>query len=211
MQVFLFRYNHDATPDAVLKYFKGEGVNAYHIRLRCAEYSDTKCFVMRIRSRDDFKKVVRALPEFTGCRWYIPDVPPDRGAKPPSYFNTGRRINGPDLHLIFPVQDMDDPPLAGMEVDASVTPQPDNNTVTNATAAGSNVSTRNTDVTIPSQTASTVTLQTVTTVTTTTAGTTNTASTVTQAKSNVSGITRLDSPHHMRSATVGYEVVKSDH
>ena len=106
---------------------------------------------------------------------------------------------------------MDDPPVAGMEVDASVTRQPDNNTVTNATAAGSNVSTRNTNVTIPSQTASTVTLQTVTTVTTTTAGTTNTASTVTQAKSNVSGITRLDSPHHMRSATVGYEVVKSDH
>ena len=101
-EVFLYNYNVDATPNAVLKYFKGEGISAYHVRFRCHPDSPMKRFVMKIGVRDDIEKIVLALPEYTGCRWYDPVNPPDPDNRPRGFYNNSRRITGPGVSFPAP-------------------------------------------------------------------------------------------------------------
>ena len=96
---FLFNYNEDADPSSVLKYFQDEGISAKHARYRCHPDSQVKHFVMKFRDRDDFDKIVLALPDFTGCRWYDPVNRPDREKRPKGFFNNGQRITGPGLSI----------------------------------------------------------------------------------------------------------------
>ena len=44
-------------------------------------------------------KVMHALPEYTGCRWYDPDNRPVENARRKGFFNHGRYISGPDFYL----------------------------------------------------------------------------------------------------------------
>ena len=52
---------------------------------------------MKIKVKDDFEKVVLALPEFTGCRVYDPMQRPDPANRPKGFFNNGTRILGPGV------------------------------------------------------------------------------------------------------------------
>ena len=98
-EVFLFNYSEDATPEVVLNHFKSRGVRAVHVRYRCHEKSESKRFVMKIQSPEDFDSVVTSLPTYTGCRWYDPDNRPDPSSRPRGFFNTGNYITGPGVRL----------------------------------------------------------------------------------------------------------------
>ena len=196
LEVFLYRYSIDATPAAVLKHFKDEGVNAYHNRLRCHENSETKCFVMKIRSRDDFSKVVRALPEFTGCRWYVPGIPPNPGETPKRYFNNGLRITGPDVHLFFPFQVKQSSPDANMDIDTTSQP------IISNTASSEPVQSAAQPIIVTSTAASTV--ESVSTAAK--PFTTNTVTTPSTSNSILNQITPLNSPH-LSASNVKYDVV----
>ena len=74
---------------------------------------------MTIRNKENFKNVVLALPEFTGCRWYNPEIPPNPQEKPKGYYNNGRRITGPDVHLLLTSQEEHRSSSAGIGMDTS--------------------------------------------------------------------------------------------
>ena len=94
-EVFLYNYCEDADPESVLNHFRSQGVNAVSARFRCHPNNPDKKFVMRIKAKEDFAKVVFALPDFTGCRWYDPVHRPDPDNRPKGFFNNGRKILGP--------------------------------------------------------------------------------------------------------------------
>ena len=210
-EVFLFRYSSDETPETVLKYFKDEGVSsAFDVRYRCSELSETKHFVMKIRNREDFPKIVLALPEFTGCRWYIPGSPPNREDRPKGYFNNGWRIVGPDMDAIRRSQVVSEAMDTGLSGDAQ--PLGDGR----PTSATSTPQLLNQQRTLTSPVASATNTATVTTVTpatntatvTTITPATITATVTSTAASNsiLNQIKPLNSPH-MQAARVNYEVV----
>ena len=102
LQVFLFRYHEEETPSSVLKYFQEIGVSsAFHARYCCHEDSRSKNFVLRFRNKEDFPKIIKGLPEHTGCRWYTPDPPTIDEGRPQGYFNFAGRIKGPDIESIL--------------------------------------------------------------------------------------------------------------
>ena len=107
--VYLFRYSSDASEESVMKHFQGGGVGAYSCKELRNRISDVKNFVLKIKAREDFGKVIRCLPVFTGCRWFKSGSRPDRNEKVPYFFNNGHRITGPDVesYLLNDDDDMD--------------------------------------------------------------------------------------------------------
>ena len=204
-EVFLFRYNEQATKEDVLTYFKNEGVSAYHIRYRCHESSETKCFVMKIRNRSDYVKVIMSLPEYTGCRWYVAGPPPQPEDKPASYFNTGKRISGPDMDRI--IQHHRESLHAGMDTDNAH--QPDTSSVREfpPMSQPSDIAppTPQPAVTTNSPLATAVSASPVTV--TASHGTSGiTTVTSTKVTTSVAGITALNSPH-LNTNNVKYDTV----
>ena len=191
-EVFLFRYAEDETTDSVLKYFKDMGVSsAHHVRLRCRPDADTKNFVIRIRDKDDFYKIVVSLPYYTGCRWYVPGPPPANSERPPGYFNSGGRIRGPDIEKILSTVRADP-----VQMDQASPAHVDNDEV----AAGSN------DLTVLDNSVSSSVQSTTLTAATTTTTTTTSAAVSTSSKPTITGVTPLNSPH-MQTNNIVYETV----
>ena len=125
-EVFLFRYMDDETPASVLKYFKDVGVqSAHHARYCCSEFSSSKSFVLRFRDINEFKYIIRALPEYTGCRWYTSEPPSGDEGRPPGYFNYGGRIKGPDVESLL--EDDEDESSMFMDASSEVTDDQGNN------------------------------------------------------------------------------------
>ena len=119
-EVFLFNYCEDADPVSVLNYFKSHGVSAVHVRFRCHPNNPDKKFVMKIKFKDDFEKVVLALPEFTGCRVYDPMHRPDPANRPKGFFNNGTRILGPGVS--FPSKPLDTAAAVFLQSTAPIDP-----------------------------------------------------------------------------------------
>ena len=103
-EVFLFNFDEDSTTEAVLKHFQSHDVSVKGVRFRCHPDSAVKKFVMKIQRKDDFEKVINALPAYTGCRWYDPFHRPTPGDRPQGFYNNGRSITGPRLQLVNSVQ-----------------------------------------------------------------------------------------------------------
>ena len=97
--IFLFNFDEEATEKDVWDYFHEQKVSVINVRFRCHPESAVKRFIMRIKNKEDFDKVVLSLPEFTGCRWYDPENRPNPNDRPKGYFNNGMLITGPGLRV----------------------------------------------------------------------------------------------------------------
>ena len=98
-EIFLFNFEEDAKEKDVFDHFLARGVSVKNVRYRCHPDSDIKRFVMKIRNEGDFMKVVYALPDYTGCRWYDPENRPEQNGRKRGFFNNGRFISGPDFYV----------------------------------------------------------------------------------------------------------------
>ena len=209
LEVFLFRYYEEETPDSVLKYFKDMGVNsAHHVRFRCRPDSDTKNFVMKIRDKEDFNKIVLAIPEYTGCRWYVPGPPPVQGDRPPGYFNYGGKIQGPGIDDIISASSVRSGP-AMMDI-SPPTPAADGGEVTVVNVPAISEQPNSTDLTDLSKSDSSAVgnIGQQSTPVTSSAASTSATTVITSSTAKLSGITPINSPH-MKATNVNYEVVVS--
>ena len=101
-EIFLFRYDNDETPSSVLKYFKDVGItSAHHVRYCCSPHAPSKSFVMKFRNLDEFKLIVRNLPDYTGCRPYRTEPLDEDEERPRGYFNYGGNIRGPNVEELL--------------------------------------------------------------------------------------------------------------
>lgn len=222
-EVFLFRYMEEETPSTILRYFKDVGVtSAHHVRYCCSPYSKSKNFVMKFKDINQFKLIVRNLPDFTGCRPYTADPPADIENRPRGYFNRGGRISGPDVEELLCDGDEED----SAEMDTSAIQTSSDLSVSTSTSAQSTANsgsfTRDTVAAAISESLSSIQTggasdsstnpasTTVSIVTATSASSTTTTSSASSPVSSVlDSIKPLDSPH-LRTSSIGYESVVSD-
>ena len=70
-EVFLFNYCNSATEEAVRSHFEKNGVSVINVMQKSRPEYEVKSYVMRIKQKDDFDKIVKCLPYRTRARWFI--------------------------------------------------------------------------------------------------------------------------------------------
>ena len=117
-ELFLFRYSEDETPGSILKYFKEIGASSvHHVRYCGSRHNGSKSFVLKFKEMNDFKVIIRNLPEYTGARPYTSEPPNLNEDRPPAYFNAGGIIRGPEIEKIF--EDDESSPMDSSETPVS--------------------------------------------------------------------------------------------